>query len=103
MPHQEVGCPMVHEVWVVCALVTLGEAQLVVGEFVDAPVGMGAGACREILCSQCHPLGATSAPQRCRPWSHEFGVPEHVSKGAFGSHVEVTAHKVDVRLLHVRV
>ena len=45
---------------------------------------------------------ATSAPERRRPRSLEFGVAEHVCNSAFGSHVKVTTHKVDVEKKNVR-
>ena len=58
---REIGRPEMHEDWVVCALVTLGEAQLVVGEcvnpmFVDAP-------CTGIPCNRRCPLRGRQRPR----------------------------------------
>ena len=86
----------------VCALVTLGEAQLVVGEcvepmFVGVPVEWATGHVEKFCVVGVVPLEAASAPERYRSRSHEFGDAEHVCNSAFGSLVKVTAHEVDVK------
>ena len=46
---------------------------------------------------------ASRSPDRKRSWCHEFGIAENVRRWPFHRHVEVTAHEVDVKQLHVRV
>ena len=97
-----------HKDWVVYASVSLIEAQLVVGErvdpmLVDEPVEWSSWHAQEFCTIHIVPFRASGSPERRRSWCHEFGIAEHVRHWPFHRHVEVTAHEVDVKQLHVRV
>ena len=84
-----------HEDWVVCAFVSLGEAQLFIGErvdpvLVDEPVERATGHIQEPSAVGVVSFQATRAPERYRARGHEFRVAEHVCNDAFGGSVDVS-------------
>ena len=97
-----------HNDWVVCAFVSLIEAQLVIGEHVDPmladePVKWSSWHAQEPCAVGVISFWTTRAPKRHRTRGHDFWVTEHVCNGAFCSSVEVSVHDVDLEKLHVRV
>ena len=68
---REVGCPEMHKDWVVCAFVSLIEAQLVVGErvdpvLVDEPVEWSAWHAQESCTIHIVPFRASGSLERRR-------------------------------------
>ena len=100
------GCPEVHEDWVVSALITFVESQLGVFERVnpvlfDKPVERALVHTYEARAVRT--VQWRTPPMWYGPWTHEFGVAEDVCNWPVHRHVEVTANEVNIKQFHARV